>query len=64
MANGKNAINFVLMTAGVLSMLSIGFAMTNGTLVVPYISSLSVIAGWVIVIATVIGTIMAIADGF
>ncbi len=60
--SGK-VLNFIAWLTGVLVSLSIGFAMMGGTLTLPTWlggSVLAMIVGWVVVITTVIGAVMAI----
>ena len=64
MANqGGRVLNFIDWLTGVLVSLSIGFAMIGGTLTLPVWLGggvLATIVGWVVVITTVIGAVMAI----
>jgi len=63
MAKQKGLIGILMWLVGVIVSLAVGFGMTSGTLVVPYIPDIIVvIAGWVVVIATLLGVIMAILD--
>ncbi len=57
-----NFFNFVAWLTGVIVSLSVGFALIGGTLKVPYLGVLNVIAGWVVVIATLAGIITAITN--
>lgn len=60
---GGKILNFIAWLTGVLVSLSIGFAMIGGTLTLPtWIggSILATIVGWVVIITTVIGAVMAI----
>ena len=60
---GGRVLNFIAWLTGVLVSLSIGFAMIGGTLTLPTWlggSVLAMIVGWVVVITTVIGAVMAI----
>ena len=66
---GKSGVDklltFVTWLTGVIVALAVAFAMTDGTLVVPYIPSVvSVIAGWVVVVTTILGVILAIVRAF
>jgi len=49
---------------GVIVALAVGFSMANGTLSVPWIQPIVPLAGWIVVILTIIGAIMAIIDAF
>ena len=60
---GGKILNFIAWLTGVLVSLSIGFAMMGGTLTLPTWlggSVLAVIVGWVVVITTIVGAVMAI----
>jgi hypothetical protein len=57
--SGK-VLNFVAWLTGVIVSLAVGFALVGGTLSVPYIGVLNVIAGWVVVVTTIISVIMAL----
>lgn len=60
-AMGKT-INFVAWLTGVIVSLAVGTGLINGVLSVPYIGIANVIAGWVVVILTIVGVILAIAN--
>jgi len=48
---------------GILVALAVGFGMTSGILVVPFIPGLvTVVAGWIVVIATIAGAIMGLME--
>jgi len=60
-------INLVVWIAGVLVALAVGFGMAEGTLAIPWLTNvglgvLVIAAGWVVVLLTIIGVIMAIID--
>ncbi len=58
-------LNFLLWLTGVIVSLAVGNALIVGTLTVPYLDQvpyLMAIAGWVVIIATVVSVIMAILD--
>jgi hypothetical protein len=57
---GGKVLNFVAWLTGVIVSLAVGFALVGGTLSVPYIGVLNVIAGWIVVVTTVISVIMAL----
>jgi len=57
----KGLMNVIMWLVGVLVSLAVGFGMISETLTVPYIPSIvMVVAGWIVVIGTIIGVIMAI----
>ncbi|HEB47026.1 MAG TPA: hypothetical protein ENI22_00985 [Candidatus Pacearchaeota archaeon] len=56
-------LNFIAWLTGVIVSLAVGFAMIGGTLTLPFWlggSVLALIAGWVVVITTLIGAVLAI----
>ena len=55
-------VSFVAWLTGIIVSLAVGFGLVNGTLIVPYIGIVNVIAGWIVVVLTVIGVILAIAN--
>ncbi len=55
-------VTFVAWLTGVIVSLAVGFALTGGTLSVPYLGVVNQIAGWVVIIATIVGAILAIVD--
>ena len=57
---GGKVLNFVAWLTGVIVSLAVGFALIGGTLAVPYIGVVNIIAGWIVVITTVISAIMII----
>ena len=66
---GKNSmsklISFLVWLTGVIVALSIGFSMIGGTLSLPVWlggTTLAMITGWIVVIATVVGVILEIIE--
>lgn len=61
---GMNAlVTFVAWLVGVIVSLAVGEALINGTLAVSYIGTITnVVAGWIVVIVTIIGVLMAIVN--
>jgi predicted membrane protein len=57
---GSKVLNFVAWLTGVIVSLAVGFALIGGTISVPYIGIVNVIAGWVVVVTTVLGVILAL----
>lgn len=56
-------LGVVLWIVGILVSLAVGFGMTSGVLTVRWIPGIiTVIAGWIVVIGTLLGVIMAIAN--
>jgi hypothetical protein len=57
----KNLLGFVAWLTGVLVSLAVGFAMTGGTLTVPWLPSVvTAVAGWVVVITTLLSAVLAL----
>jgi hypothetical protein len=57
----KGLLNFVAWLTGVLVSLAVGFAMTGGTLTVPWLPSVvTVVAGWIVVITTLVSVVLAV----
>ncbi len=57
-------IHIVGWITGVLVALAVGFGMADGTLRVPGVQPIVPLAGWIVVILTIIGVAMAIIDKF
>jgi hypothetical protein len=56
-------VNFLVWLTGVLVSLAVGFGMTDRILAVRYIPDVvTVTAGWIVVILTVVGVILKIVD--
>ncbi len=54
-------VSMLIWIVGVLVSLAVGFGMINGTLPIMYIpDSITAFAGWVVVISTALGAILAI----
>jgi len=66
MAKGKGMaklINFVAWLTGIIVSLAVGFALIDGTIAAPLIGALTnQIAGWIVVVLTIVGAILAIAN--
>jgi len=66
MAKGKpvsNLVNVLAWLTGVLVSLAVGFGMVDGVLTVRWIPGvITVWAGWIVVILTVVSVVLAIAD--
>ena len=60
---GSKLLNFVAWLTGVIVSLAVGFSMTDLTLGVPYIPAvITQIAGWIVVITTIVGVVLAIVN--
>ena len=56
-------VNLAVWLTGVLVSLAVGFGMINRVLTVPYVSStVTMVAGWVVVVLTLVSVILAIID--
>jgi len=70
MAKGKPIISVVNMAAwltGVLVSLAVGFGMAQQTLTIPWLDAISaglvtIVAGWIVVILTIISVVLAITN--
>ena len=63
MAKQKSLVGMLMWLVGVLVSLAVGFGMADGILYIKYIPTIVVsIAGWIVVIATLLGIVMAILD--
>ena len=61
----QKLLSFVAGLTGIIVSLAVGFAMTGEVLSVPYIPVIvSVVAGWVVVITTLITVVLAIVISF
>ena len=64
-SSGKGVLNFVAWLTGVLVSLAVGFSMIDETLTISWLNSVgagvvTVVAGWIVVITTFLGVILAI----
>lgn len=57
---GVGILGIIMWVVGVLVSLAVGFGMISGTLPIPYVQAVVPLAGWIVVIGTIIGVIMAI----
>ena len=60
MAKSSGVLEVMMWIVGILVSLAVGFGMISGTLTVPGVQVIVPIAGWIVVIATIIGVIAAI----
>ena len=61
----SSLLNMVAWLTGIIVSLAVGFAMSGGTLTVPWLDSIgagivTTIAGWVVVITTLISAVLAL----
>jgi hypothetical protein len=53
-------LNIVAWLTGVLVSLAVGFAMTGGTLTVPWLPTLvTQVAGWIVIVTTLVSVILS-----
>ena len=58
----KKALNFVAWLTGVIVALAVGFGLIGGTLSIMYIGYIAnQILGWVVLVTTLLGVILAVA---
>jgi len=57
---GGMVLNVVAWLTGVIVSLAVGFALISETISVPYIGVVNVIAGWIVVVTTLLSIILAI----
>ena len=55
-------VSFIAWLTGVIVSLAVGVALVNGSLEVPYIGVVNVVAGWIVVFTTLLGAILAIIN--
>jgi len=64
----KNKFNVITMVAwivGILVSLAVGFGMIGGALIIPKIPGMiTIVAGWIVVVMTIIGAIGALMQKF
>ena len=60
--SAAKAIYWICWIIGILVSLAVGFGMIDGTLTIPYIADIVPVAGWIVVILTIIGAVMAIIE--
>ena len=60
----SKVVGLVVWITGVLVSLAVGFGMISGTLTIPYIQVIVPIAGWIVVVLTIIGVVLAIVNKY
>ena len=58
----RKVLNFIAWLTGVIVSLAVGFALISGTLSVPYLGIVNDIAGWVVVITTLLSVVLALLN--
>lgn len=65
MAKKNNLVGLVTWLVGILVALAVGFGMAGSVLVIPWIPAIiTIVAGWIVVVLTIIGIIMAVYNYF
>ena len=62
MAKDNNIMGVIVWLVGIIVSLAVGFALINQQLAVPYIGVVNQVAGWIVVIGSIISLIMAIVN--
>lgn len=60
-------LSFVAWLTGIIVSLSVAFAMTEGIIGLPFVGKgeyISIVAGWIVIVTTALGIIVAIVDYF
>lgn len=57
-------VTFVAWLVGVIVSLAVGFGLVDGVLAVPYIGIVNAIAGWIVVVVTLLGVLLALVSKF
>ncbi len=61
----NKVVTFIAWLTGVIVSLAVGFGLVDGILVIPGIPvTITLLAGWIVVIVTIIGAVLAIAGKF
>ena len=61
--SGQTVLGIIAWLTGVLVSLAVGFAMIGNTLTIPYVPDVvTMIAGWIVVLTTLISAILAIIN--
>ncbi len=59
----SNLVNLAAWLTGILVSLAVGFGMVGGALTIPYIPEIiTVVAGWIVVVLTIVSIVLAIAN--
>ena len=59
---GSKVLNFIAWVTGIIVSLAVGFGLISGTLSVPYIGIVNEIIGWVVVVTTLVGVVLAVIN--
>jgi len=55
-------VSLVMWLTGVIVALAVGFGLIDGVLAVPFVGIVNVVAGWVVVVLTILGVVLAVLD--
>ena len=58
---GGMVLHLLKWITGVIVSLAVAFGMTSGVLTVPYLTAITPIIGWIVVVTTLLSVILAIA---
>jgi hypothetical protein len=53
-------LTFLIWLAGIIVSLAVGFALKNKILEVPFLGIVNVIAGWIVIISTLLGVLISL----
>lgn len=56
----RKFLGFVAWLTGIIVSLAVGFALIGGTLSVPYLGFINIIAGWIVILTTLLGLVLAL----
>ncbi|MBM3232752.1 hypothetical protein FJZ18_01130 [Candidatus Pacearchaeota archaeon] len=55
-------LGVILWITGILVSLAVGFGMIEGVLYIPELETTTQVAGWIVVVLTIVGAVLAIID--
>ena len=61
-SNLTKILSFLVWIAGIIVSLAVGFALKNKILSVPHLGIVNIIAGWIVIITTLIGVLIALIN--
>jgi hypothetical protein len=60
----RKVLGFVIWLTGIIVSLAVAYGMIKGVLTIPFIPQVSIIAGWIVIITTILGIVLALVDYF
>ena len=60
----RKVLGFVIWLTGIIVSLAVAFGMIQGVLIIPFVPKVGIIAGWIVVITTILGIVLALIDYF